>query len=72
VQEEAGCLGAAMLGLAATGVHGSIAEASRALARVRAVYEPDARRHARYAERLELYAGLYGALRQIVHGLAAL
>jgi len=71
-QGEAGCLGGAMLALAALGEFSSAAEASRELSEVVRVFEPDRRNHARYAERLALYANVYPALKETAHGLAAL
>ncbi|GMV82084.1 MAG: carbohydrate kinase [Planctomycetota bacterium] len=68
---EAGCLGGAMLGLAALGEFKSIGEAC-ALAKVTSRFEPDAKRHAAYGERMQLYAGLYPALKETAHGLAKL
>ncbi|MCZ7645366.1 MAG: FGGY family carbohydrate kinase [Planctomycetota bacterium] len=68
---EAGCLGAAMLGLTALGTFKNLGEAC-ALAKVATRFEPDAKRHAAYAERLDLYAKLYPALKETAHGLAGL
>ncbi len=68
--DEAGCLGGAILGLAALKKFNAIAEASTALTKVRTVYEPDARRHNLYSERLEVYGGLYPALKETVHKIS--
>ncbi|MCK6473638.1 MAG: hypothetical protein L6R28_18085 [Planctomycetes bacterium] len=69
---EAGCLGAAMLGLAALGEFKSGAEASAKLAKVATTFEPDAKKHKAYVERLALYGELYPKLKDTMHGLTAL
>jgi xylulokinase len=70
--DEAGCLGAAMLGLAAVKDYASIADAVKALAKPTSRFEPNAKTHALYAERVELYAKLYPSLKEVSHGLGKL
>lgn len=66
---EAGCLGAAILAGVAAGAFASVEEAVARVCRTAEQFEPDARRHAVYRERLEIYRRLYPALREINHAL---
>jgi xylulokinase len=66
---EASALGAAMIAGLATGAFASPREASDCFVHMDRIFEPDARRHARYREKLELYRRLYPALREISAGL---
>ncbi len=52
---EAACLGAALLAGSALGVYQSAAEAARAVVKTARVFEPDAKRARRYAERYDQY-----------------
>lgn len=72
VVDEGPAYGAALLAGVAAGVY---ADAGEAMERVRLrdeVTEPDAARVAVYDDLHEVYAGAYPALRDVVHGLAAL
>jgi xylulokinase len=66
---EAVCLGAAILAGTATGVFRDAREAARSFSRVERTFRPEARRARIYRGRLELYRGLYPALREWLHRL---
>jgi xylulokinase len=66
---EAACLGAAMLAGMAVGEFRSLGEATEALVRVTATFEPRPAEAARYDEIYALYRDLYPALRDLVHRL---
>jgi xylulokinase len=71
VIDEGPAYGAALLAGVAAGVFADVEEAS-ARVRVRAeVTEPDPERARRYDEQYAIYAGLYPALREAMHALAA-
>ena len=63
---EASMLGAAILGGTATGVFSSAEEGIRRFVHRDRVFEPDARRHAVYRERLEKYRQLYPVLKDLL------
>lgn len=66
---EAGTLGAALLAGVGAGYYANMDEAARAAVRVQRVFEPDARRHAIYRDRLARYRPLYPLLKDYLHGL---
>jgi xylulokinase len=66
---EAGVLGAAILAGLGTGVYGSAAEGVARFVRRDRVFEPDARRHAVYAERVAAYRQLLPALHPLLRRL---
>ncbi|MCX8037018.1 MAG: FGGY family carbohydrate kinase [Candidatus Sumerlaeia bacterium] len=66
---EAGALGAAMLAGIGTGVWRSPKEAVEAAVKVDRVFEPDARRHARYTEQFEKFRKVYPALKDLLASL---
>ncbi|MBZ0255909.1 hypothetical protein K8I31_07590, partial [bacterium] len=56
---EAGCLGAAVLAGAASGVYASIPEAAKAVAQIEHTYEPNPENKKLYDERFEWYKEIY-------------
>ncbi len=66
---EAGVLGAAILAGLGTGVYTSAADGIAQFVRSDRVFEPDARRHAFYADRLGLYRQLLPALHPLLRRL---
>ncbi len=64
-QADASAIGAAMMGWNALGVLANLDEAA-ALAKVVAVYEPDAGRHAVYRENYRIFMELYGRLKDLM------
>lgn len=62
---ECGCLGAALLAGTAIGTYDSLDEAVRVTVEERETLSPDPERHRWYAERLEMYEGVYPALKEI-------
>lgn len=69
--EEVSAMGAAVLAMAHTGVHGDIAATSRAMARLGDVSEPDPAAHEVYQDLTELQARLYPALAEVFDAQAA-
>ncbi|GAA1397037.1 xylulokinase [Luteococcus peritonei] len=69
--EEVSAMGAAVLAMAHTGVHGDIAATSRAMAKLGDVTEPDMAAHAVYQELSEVQARLYPALKEAFEAQAA-
>lgn len=67
VVTESGTLGMAMLAGVSTGVYGSIPEAVETVVRIERSFEPDAGRHAEYAERLDRYRKLSPVLLDYYH-----
>jgi xylulokinase len=63
---EGGCLAGAMLAGVATGAYGSLDEAASALVREVRVFEPDARRHAAYAEHYQRYVQVWPRIAELV------
>jgi sugar (pentulose or hexulose) kinase len=68
---EAGALGAAILAGVGCGIYGSIDEALTRLVRVDRVFEPDARRHARYQELFGFYKEARGAMADLLRRFTA-
>ncbi len=66
---EASTLGAALLAGLGTGVFASPADGVARLVRRDRVFEPDAKRHALYRERMERYRRLYPLLKEFLAGL---
>jgi xylulokinase len=60
--EEAACLGAAMLAGQAIGMFGSLEQAASRMVVVKDRLEPDPERHSRYNETYERYRELYDSL----------
>lgn len=69
-QEEISAMGAAVLAMAHTGVHGDIASTAKAMAQLGEVSEPDLPTHELYRELAELQDGLYPALQQVFRAQA--
>jgi len=69
---ECGVLGAAMLAGLGTGALQTPADAIDRFVRPDRTFEPDARRHDAYRERIRLYQQLYPALRQLLGELQSL
>jgi xylulokinase len=70
-EAESTCLGAGILAAAASGVHGSIEVAAKAMTGTAAVYTPDADRAAVYDGLYEVYRDLYPAMRGLFPRLSA-
>lgn len=66
---EGSLVGAAMLAGIATGIYGSAAEAVEVFVKRDRIFEPDARRHAIYREKLRLYGELFAATRGLLSKL---
>ena len=64
-QADASAIGAAMMGWHALGELADLGEAA-ALAKVVAVYEPNAARHAVYRENYHIFTELYGRLKDLM------
>jgi xylulokinase len=64
-------LGDVCLALRALGAYGSVAEASEAVVRIGAVFEPDPGRKALYDEMFGLYRDSYTGLKAVFHTLSA-
>ncbi|MGA4506567.1 xylulokinase [Propionibacteriaceae bacterium G1746] len=73
LEDEISALGAGVLAMASTGVHGdtSIATAARKMARFGDVYEPNQERHEIYNELGEIQGQLYSALKSSTDALQA-
>jgi xylulokinase len=71
VIDEGPAYGAALLGGVAAGVFADVEEASARVRLGAEVTEPDPERARRYDEQYAIYAGLYPALREAMHALAA-
>jgi xylulokinase len=63
--DEAACLGAAMLAGSALGLYPSAAAAAEELVRVKARWEPDPSHKAAYDRGYDQYVRLYDSLRQL-------
>jgi sugar (pentulose or hexulose) kinase len=70
-EPESTCLGAGMLAAAATGIHGSIPAAAKAMSATAAHFEPDPGRSATYDRLYEAYRDIYPSLRSVFAKLAA-
>ncbi len=66
---EAATLGAALLAGAGAGLIDNVGEVAASVARPQRWFRPDAARHERHAQRLELYRSLYPGLRDVLHAL---
>jgi xylulokinase len=60
--EEAACLGAAILAGVGVGVYGSLPEACARMVKIKARHEPDPANAPAYAELYARYVGLYDSL----------
>lgn len=69
---ETAALGVAMLAGKGAGLVEDLAAMASAVAHVKDVYEPDARRSAAYQELFGLYKDMYPAMRDVNHGLSRL
>jgi len=69
---ECGLAGAAMLAGVATGAFASVAEAIERFFRIERLFEPDARRHRIYRERLAKYAELFPLMSDYLASLEAM
>ncbi len=67
---EAPCLGCAILASVALGEYATIAEAVAQMVRINRTYEPDLTLHARYAEKMALYADIYPTLASLNHRIS--
>ena len=70
-QEEISAMGAAVLAMASTGVHGDVAATAKAMARLGDVSEPDMDAHALYREISDVQGRIYGGLEDIFAERAA-
>lgn len=66
VQEEISAMGAAVMAMACAGVHGSVAQASHAMAQLGETSEPDAHNVEVYREAGEIHRMLYPALKSLM------
>ena len=66
---EGASFGAALLGAKAAGLIKDPEAHAKELAKAARVYEPEARRHAAYRRRFELYRRIYDANRDLLHEL---
>lgn len=69
---EAGVLGAAMLAGLSTGVLGTPEEAARLFVKQDRLFEPDAKRHAIYLEKVALYQQIHPSLKPVLAKMNAL
>ncbi len=67
--KEAGCLGAAVIAAAGTGVYPGLKQAVEGMVKTDRVFAPNQQKTAMYEDRYSLYKQLYYALRDINHAL---